>query len=148
MADFDENDCSSGRDWIDEALESGFGFQNEEEKRAYLASLGDPLEHPLFAMTADDCKDHPLSSAFRALNEEDKSAAELAAMYKEEGNQWLKHGTAKDFKEAHNCYTHAISHTDKALTEIDETLPHSEKEKTALMLLKSQIFGNRAQVHI
>ena len=104
----------------------GMGFKSEEDKQAYLASLGDPLEHPLFAETAEDCKgkcineciqaymfvfelklasrqtvyscvflcfsnlDHPLAGAFRALNEEGKTSKELAEMYKEEGNEWLK----------------------------------------------------------
>ena len=35
-----EDDCedysSEGPDWIDEALAKGFGFKNEEEKKAYL----------------------------------------------------------------------------------------------------------------
>ena len=34
--------------------------------------------------------DHPLAGAFRALNEEGKSNKELAEMYKDEGNEWLK----------------------------------------------------------
>ena len=35
---------------------TGMGFKSEEDKQAYLASLGDPLEHPLFAQSAEDCK--------------------------------------------------------------------------------------------
>jgi hypothetical protein len=41
------------------------GFKSDEERQAYIASLGDPEEHPLFAQTAEDCKDHPLVGAFR-----------------------------------------------------------------------------------
>lgn len=150
MASFEQKDDEdySRKDWIDEALAAGFGFKNDEERRAYLASLGDPLAHPLFAESAEACQEHPLSGAFRALNEEDKTATELAAMYKEEGNQWLKHGTVKDFREAFNCYTHALGHADRALTEAGSaTGAEVGCDKAALMLLKSQVLGNRAQVN-
>ena len=210
-------------DWIDEALKKGFGFKsevtshstnifsmalntcicmyskitNQAEKQAYLDSLGDPMEHPLWAESAEDCKDHPLAPAFRALNEglwsislihtyficihsshilthtsthlppylslspqspssfgslsdthlyiinqpslshptipektEDKTNRELAVMYKDEGNEWLKGGlksgidarkAAENIKEAGNCYTHALNFLEKAFEEgVDE----------------------------
>jgi hypothetical protein len=45
----DHDSFTTEKDWIDEAIASGFGFKNEEEKKAYLSSLGDPMAHPLFA---------------------------------------------------------------------------------------------------
>ena len=153
MASFEDDDDDedySRKDWIDEALAAGFGFKSDEERRTYLASLGDPLAHPLFADSAEACQEHPLSGAFRALNEEDKTAAELAAMYKEEGNQWLKHGSVKDFREAYNCYTHGLRHVDRALADTGAATEGELEvgtEQAALVLLKSQVLGNRAQVY-
>ena len=47
--------------WYDQALANGQGFKSEEEeKKAYLDSLGDPLDHPMFATTAEQIARHPL----------------------------------------------------------------------------------------
>ena len=60
---------------------------------------------------------------------EDKSNHELAVMYKDEGNEWLKgglkkgitpHKAAESIHEAGNCYTHALAYVEKALEDIVE----------------------------
>jgi tetratricopeptide (TPR) repeat protein len=86
--------------------------------------------------------DHPLAGAFRSLQEEGKSDIELAIMYKEEGNQWLKHGKQKDIDEAFNCYTEALIHIENAI------LDDAQIDKAPLLILKSQIYGNRAQASL
>ena len=52
--------------------------------------------------------------AFRALREEDKTQVELAVMYKDEGNEWIKKKTKKEQQDAINCYSHALTFLDKA----------------------------------
>ena len=96
-------------DWYDAALKAGQGFKSPEERQAYIDSLGDPMKHPMFAQTTEDLEGSPLVDALRALKEEDKSPYEIAIMYKDEGNEWLKKGDAKSLHEAFNRYTHAIS---------------------------------------
>ena len=59
-------------DWIDEALKSGQGFKSEEEKQTYLASLGDPFDHPLFCTDPNKLAQHPLTEGLRQIKEEDK----------------------------------------------------------------------------
>ena len=89
----------------------------------------------MFAESAEDMKNHPLYGAFRAINEEDKTNSELALMYKDEGNQWLKKATKKDIYEAKNCYSHALGFIDKAL----EFQSENEMSPKELKLLKSQV---------
>lgn len=85
------------------------------------------MEHPLFCSTTEELEQskHPMKEAFRALREEDKSPAELASMYKEEGNYFFgeskklnvnerrKKGADSKYnkllRDAHSCYTHALS---------------------------------------
>lgn len=131
-------------DWYDRALKAGFGFKTEKEKQDYIASIGDPMKHPLFAQTTEDLKDHPLTEAFRCLREEDKTIVELAELYKEEGNQWLKKGTKRDFIEAYNRYVHALDFMDKAeQARLDGT--ECTTDSTAdLKMIRSQILSNRA----
>jgi hypothetical protein len=111
--------------WYDNALKSGGGFKNDEERQAYLQSLGDPEKHPMFATSTEDLEDHPLVEALRAIKEENKTNIELAMMYKDEGNEWLKaHNSEakkdkkkKNLYEAYERYTHAIQFIEKEIIE-------------------------------
>ena len=96
-------------DWYDKALASGQGFKSEEERQAYIKSLGDPEKHPMFAQTTEDLEGNPLTEALRALREDGKSPVEVATMYKDEGNEWMKKGDSKSFHEAYDRYTHALN---------------------------------------
>jgi hypothetical protein len=112
-------------------------------------------------------KDHPLADAFRALREDDKTLDELALMYKEEGNEWMKKiKEKKSVTEAYNCYSHALNLVNEAFEQmqksdaegksVDESSDSKNREeeedeeekkrkKTAdLIKLKGQIFSNRA----
>eukprot|EP00981_Chlorochromonas_danica_P015996 scaffold15144_cov547-Ochromonas_danica.AAC.1 len=51
---------------------------------------------------------HPMVDAIRAIREEDKSNIELAIMYKEEGNEWMKKKDKKSLHEAYDRYSHAL----------------------------------------
>ena len=95
-------------DWYDQALANGQGFKSEEEKKAYLDSLGDPLDHPMFATSAEQIARHPLGDAFRLLKEEDKTAYELAVMYKDEGNEFMRGKTSEDYRNAIDKYDQAL----------------------------------------
>ena len=96
-------------DWYDNALKAGQGFKSEKEREDYIKSIGDPMMHPLFAENTEDLEGNPLAEALRALREEDKTPIEIATMYKEEGNDWLKKGDKKSLHEAYDRYTHAIN---------------------------------------
>jgi hypothetical protein len=119
--------------WYDNALKSGGGFKNDEERQAYLQSLGDPEKHPMFASNTEDLEGHPLVEALRAIKEENKTNIELAVMYKDEGNEWLKAHNSEEKKdkkkknlyEAYERYTHAIQFIEK---EIMERLQRKETE--------------------
>lgn len=95
-------------DWYDNALKAGQGFKSDKEREDYIKSIGDPMMHPLFAESTEDLEGNPLAEALRALREEDKTTVEIATMYKEEGNDWLKKGDKKSLHEAYNRYTHAL----------------------------------------
>ena len=99
--------------WYDQALANGQGFKSEEEKQAYLDSLGDPLDHPMFATDAAAIARHPLGDAFRLLKEEDKTPYELAVMYKDEGNEFIKCKTSDDYKNAIDKYDQALPFVDQ-----------------------------------
>jgi hypothetical protein len=96
-------------DWYDNALKAGQGFKTDKEREDYIKSIGDPMMHPLFAENTEDLEGNPLAEALRALREEDKTPIEIATMYKEEGNDWLKKGDKKSLHEAYDRYTHAIN---------------------------------------
>lgn len=128
--------------WYDDALKSGMGFKSDEERQSYIKSLGDPEKHPMFATSTEDLEGHPYVEALRAICEEDKSNYELAVMYKDEGNEWMKKTDKKSIKEAIDRYTHAMSYIAKAEKELDKN-PQED-----IMKLKSQIYGNRAQAHL
>ena len=102
------------------------------------------MKHPLFAETTEDLEGHPLTEAFRVLREEDKTFVELAEMYKEEGNQWIKKTTKKDYEEAFDRYSHALTYMDKAdKARADGT--ECQSDSTAdLKMIRSQILSNRA----
>jgi tetratricopeptide (TPR) repeat protein len=131
-------------DWYDKALKNGFGFKSEKEKQDYIASIGDPMKHPLFAQTTEDLEGNPLAEAFRSLREEDKTQVELAEMYKEEGNQWIKKGTKKDYFEAYARYTHALTFMDKADQARTDKTESAADSKVDLHKVRSQILSNRA----
>jgi len=133
-------------DWYDAAIAQGMGFKTPEERQAYIASLGDPLQHPFWADSYEEMGDHPLKDAFRCLREEDKTNVELAGMYKDEGNEWIKKSDVKSLREAMGCYTHALSFLDKA-DEEDANMTVCEVDEQALETrrrLRSQLLSNRA----
>jgi hypothetical protein len=96
--------------WYEEALANGQGFKSEEERQAYIDSLGDPEDHPMFATTAEQIAKHPLGDAFRCLREEDKTTYELVLMYKDEAAEFMKSKTKKDYKNAMDKYDEALAH--------------------------------------
>jgi hypothetical protein len=96
-------------DWYDKAIAAGQGFKSEEERQDYVKAIGDPMKHPLFADNTEDLEGNPLAEALRCLREEDKTPIEIATMYKDEGNDWMKKGDKKSLNEAYDRYTHAIS---------------------------------------
>lgn len=100
-------------DWYDNAIKAGQGFKSDKEREDYIKSIGDPMMHPLFAECTDDLVGNPLAEGLRLLREEDKSPIEIATMYKEEGNEWLKKGDKKSLHEAFNRYSHALSILDR-----------------------------------
>ena len=85
------------------------------------------MTHPLFCNSSEELEEnnHPLTEAFRALREEDKSPTELASMYKEEGNHFFGEARKlvvsgkvpkeseqkykKRLRDAYNCYAHAFT---------------------------------------
>lgn len=138
------------------------GFQSEEERKKYFDDMGDPLAHPLFAGSTEDLEGNEMVEAFRCLREEDKSNVELAILYKDEGNEWMKKKVKKDLKEAIIRYTHALSFLD-ADDKTKESGEEEEEEPTVVQLdedeedqkegatdvidknvLRSQILNNRA----
>lgn len=94
--------------WYDNALKNGCGFKTEQDRLDYLASLGDMEKHPMFAQSTEDLEGNPLVEAIRAIKEEGKTFHELALMYKDEGNEWMKKSDKKSLHEALKCYTHAL----------------------------------------
>jgi hypothetical protein len=100
-------------DWYDNAIKAGQGFKSDKEREDYIKSIGDPMMHPLFAESTEDLVGNPLAEGLRLLREEDKTPIEIAIMYKEEGNEWLKKGDKKSLHEAYNRYTHALGILDR-----------------------------------
>ena len=96
-------------DWYDNAIKAGQGFKTDKERENYIKSIGDPMMHPLFAESTEDLEGNPLAEALRALREEDKSPIQIATMYKDEGNDWLKKGDKKSLNEAFDRYSHALN---------------------------------------
>lgn len=153
-------------DWYEKALlkEKGIeGYGSEEAKQEYLADLGDPLDHPMWA-DPEECQQHPMMEAFRQLREEDKTNLELATMYKDEGNEWLKGGLEKMKKaeakerlrhlhESRGCYEHALTFIKTAEDNNDSdgiaVVATSSGDTCAVCerdVLKSQIISNKALV--
>lgn len=119
--------------WYDDALKSGMGFKSDEERQEYIKSLGDPEKHPMFARTTEDLEGNPLAEALRAIREEDKSPLELASMYKDEGNHFMKKPDKKSLHEAYDRYTHALTFIEKANDPEQSKLPgvpHHPTEKS------------------
>jgi hypothetical protein len=85
-----------------------------------------------------------MAEAFRALREEDKTQVELAELYKEEGNQWVKKGTKKDYNEAYTRYTHALTFMDKADQARADGTEATSDSTADLKMIRSQILSNRA----
>lgn len=96
-------------DWYDNAIKAGHGFKSDKEREEYIKSIGDPMMHPLFAENTEDLEGNPLAEALRALREEDKTMLEIATMYKDEGNDWLKKGDKKSLNDAYDRYSHALN---------------------------------------
>lgn len=148
MSEEEFGDYGDFDDWYDRALKNGMGFKSEEERQAYIKSIGDPCKHPLFATSTEDLEGNPMAEAFRQLREEDKTFVELAELYKDEGNQWLKKGTNKDFQEAFSRYTHALTFMDKADQARADGTECEADRKVDLKKMRSQILGNRAQASL
>lgn len=144
MSDFD--------DWIDQALARGEGFKSDKERSEYVASLGDPMKHPMFATTTEDLEGNPLVDAFRAMREEDKTNMELVQMYKDEGNEWIKKSNTesklskknKYYHDAHNCYSHALTFIENAYKARNDGTENTKDASVDIDLSKSQLLGNRA----
>ena len=107
-------------EWYDKALAAGQGFKSEAERKAYIDSLGDPEDHPMFATDPDKLAAHPLTEAFRQLNEEDKTQYELVIVYKEEANDLMKRGDKKGWREAVVRYTHSLTFIEPAIAALKE----------------------------
>ena len=107
-------------EWYDKALAAGQGFKTEAEREAYIESLGDPEDHPMFITDPEKLAKHPLTEAFRQLNEEDKTKYELVIMYKEEANDLIKKSDKKSLREAITRYTHALTFIEPAIAELKE----------------------------
>lgn len=152
MFEDDDENATHTRDWIDEALDMGMGFKSPEERQAYIDSLGDPCEHPMFATSTESLKGNPLTEAFRSLREENKSFVELVHMYKEEGNEWIKKKTepiTDNLHQAFERYTHSLAILDQADNARKLGGPASEPDiDVDLEILRSQILGNRSLVHL
>lgn len=131
-------------DWYDQALANGQGFKSEEEREAYFEEIGDPLKHPFWAQSTEDLEGNPMVEAFRALREEDKTQVELAVMYKDEGNEWIKKKTKKEQQDAINCYSHALTFLDKADAARKDGTEEEADKTVDLRKLRSQIMNNRA----
>jgi len=164
----DDDDASSDAfdatlDWYEAAVNSGRGFKSEKERQDYIASLGDPLKHPMFATSTEDLADNPLAEAIRALREEDKTFVQLAIMYKDEGNELMekkeagdggkKNGSSQQKKkeeekkriyEAFNNYSHSLTFLDKADDARARGVEDTHDDGVDLLKLRSQILGNRA----
>lgn len=106
--------------WYDKALADGQGFKSKAERQAYIDEIGDPLDHPMFAETAEQIARHPLGDAFRLLREEDKTEYELVLMYKDEGNEFMKSKKQHDYKNAIDKYDESLSHIDAMETDRKE----------------------------
>jgi hypothetical protein len=96
-------------DWYDNAIKAGQGFKSDKEREDYIKSIGDPMMHPLFAESTEDLVGNPLAEGLRMLREEDKTPMEVAIMYKDEGNQWIKKCDKKSLNEAYDRYSHAMN---------------------------------------
>jgi hypothetical protein len=107
-------------EWYDKALAAGQGFKTEAERQAYIESLGDPEDHPMFATDPDKLSSHPMTEAFRQLNEEDKTQYELVIMYKEEANDLMKKGNKQGWRDAVVRYTHSLTFIEPAIATLKE----------------------------
>ena len=144
MSGITDEEIDGMMDWYDQALANGQGFQSEEERQAYFDELGDPLMHPFWAESTEDLEGNPMVEAFRCLREEDKTKVELALMYKDEGNEWIKKKTKKDLNEAIARYNHAFTFLDEAdLNRKNDTEEEGDKGVN-LHQVRSQILNNRA----
>lgn len=116
--------------WYENALKNGGGFKSDAERQAYVDSLGDMEKHPMFATKTEDLEGNPLVDAIRAIKEEDKNNTELAIMYKDEGNEFMKikveddatssllKKKQKNMHEAYNCYTHAMKFLEQEIVDL------------------------------
>ena len=132
--------------WYDDALKAGMGFKSDDERQEYLKSLGDPEKHPMFAQSTEDLEGHPYVEALRAIKEDGMSNVELAMMYKDEGNEWMKKSDKKSLHEAYDRYTHALTFLDKALIARKSGEGEDPKDVNEdLAKHRSIILSNRAQ---
>ena len=92
--------------------------------------------------------DHPLVDALRLIKEEDKTNIELAEMYKEEGNQWIKKPKVEDKYAAIDCYNRAIEFLTKA-REIRGSEQEDPKDaEIDIDKMQSQLISNRCMVQL
>lgn len=134
--------------WYDSALAAGAGFKSEEERQEYIKSLGDPMNHPMFATCAEDMEGHPMVEAIRQIREEDKTFVELALMYKDEGNEWMRKKDKKSLLEAYIRYTHALRFVADAESARSAGSEDPKDAAADLLQLRSQVLSNRAAVNL
>lgn len=84
---------------------------------------------------------HPLTEGLRIIKEDGKTNQELAIMYKEEGNEWIKKKSPKELHAARDQYTYALEFVTKAIAEHNSTT----NQLFELQQLQSIILSNRAQ---
>ena len=124
-------------DWYDKALAEGQGFKTEAERQAYINSLGDMEKHPMFATTTEDLEGNPYVEALRSLREEGKSPVEVATMYKDEGNEWVKKADTKSLHEAYIRYTHALDILDGGASAAASGVTSEEKNEERTKFLEA-----------
>lgn len=69
---------------------------------------------------------------------------ELAMMYKEEGNEWMKAKTTKNYHAARDCYTYAMTFIAKEMKES----PQEDSKSQELRQLQAILLSNRAMVSL
>lgn len=92
--------------------------------------------------------DHPLVDALRLIKEEDKTNIELAEMYKNEGNEWIKKSTVEDKHAAVECYHRALEFVTSAREVRGSEAEDPKDAGIDIDRLQSQIISNRCLVQL
>ena len=91
----------------------------------------------MFATTTEDLEGSPYVEALRSLREEGKTPVEVATMYKDEGNEWVKKGDTKSLHEAHSRYTHALDILDGGASAATSGVSSEEKSEERAKFLEA-----------